>query len=412
MRSFAGEQLLRFVRFMPTTGQLLSVDYDGVIRIVSFAGSVSANARKSGKVLRRGASVWGPEAGRILSLDLSPDCRAVAFIRKDGRLIQTDLSSTEKMRRNTLKWNKPVWDMAFLPRSGLLLTASLAGISICDPTDGSVLLTLPAGPQQWTRLSVSADGRQVAATNHLGDVFVWDVDDTDSLRCVSGPRKIISGHGPRIGCLVFSPSESLVAVTHQSSEGVLRLVDTKTGRHVSRIPATNCQACAFSADGELLFFAADTDDGMGSQRVIVWERSTSQVVRRLQTQDRLIQAIVCGQSDRLVASAGHDMAIRLWDQHKDWRSRDLAGPEHFSCLAFTPDGKSLATSGKGDVVLWHIETSQYLYPAFHLRRPITKILFSQDGRKLACLAKNGDLIVIDTNFRDAVRRQVTLSGQG
>jgi WD40 repeat protein len=119
-------------------------------------------------------------------------------------------------------------------------------------------------------------------------------------------------------------------------------------------------------------------------------------------------AIAVSPDGKILASGGHDNQIRLFDAATGKELRRLAGhqartyvPEFdprspldtlvsvvgsgFVCsLAFSPDGKTLASGGWDDCVrLWDVETGKQVRKIDAHKAMVTKVAFSPDGKVLA-----------------------------
>ncbi|MEV4804360.1 helix-turn-helix domain-containing protein [Nonomuraea sp. NPDC049421] len=117
---------------------------------------------------------------------------------------------------------------------------------------------------------------------------------------------------------------------------------------------------------------------------------------------------------RLLASAGFDGTLRLWDVATHRQTGQLTSHQHgLHTTDFSPDGRLLVTAGAaGTVRLWDVTTRRQVAELVGHRGPVHATDFSPDGRLLATAGFDGTLRLWDvadhrqagelTGHRDAV----------
>jgi WD40 repeat protein len=161
---------------------------------------------------------------------------------------------------------------------------------------------------------------------------------------------------------------------------------------------------AFSGDGRLV--AADTESG----RVIVWDGATGrELLRRALEPFRpdkahrglfavvsvtQVQGVALGPDGRHLAW-GQDNAVKLWDRTAGGELLTLIGHEkEVSGLAFSPDGKRLASCGLDRTVrLWDVGRGQEMLTLRDHTAAVKQVVFSPDGFRLAAAAADGTVKV-------------------
>ena len=116
-----------------------------------------------------------------------------------------------------------------------------------------------------------------------------------------------------------------------------------------------------------------------------------------------VYAVAFSPDGRLLASAGKDQTIKIWDLATDQEVRTLPGRgDLVSSVAFSPDGRLLASAnGYGedfrpaDVRIWEVTTGQEVCTCRGHASAVAGVSFSPDGLRLASAGWDGCVRVWD-----------------
>jgi WD40 repeat protein len=184
-----------------------------------------------------------------------------------------------------------------------------------------------------------------------------------------------------LNAIAADPRGELIALGRY---GEVELVSALTGEPVKKLEpqAGTVTALTFWADGSRLLVAGGEPGLSGEARLYSREGELQGVFGG--HRDCLYAAAV-SPGGKLLATAGYDQEIRLWDVSKGERLKTLSG--HNAAvfdLAFRPDGKVLASaSGDRTVKLWDVASGARLETFSQPLKEVYTVAFSPDGSRLA-----------------------------
>jgi WD40 repeat protein/serine/threonine protein kinase len=317
-------------------------------------------------------SFWDVRTG-LLKTHLPAAATALAFTPDGKRLV----SGEEEVLR--------FWDVAPAPEGRRLFARSWTSFSNRLP--------------EWPEVAVvSSDGRLLAETissrsppgpgPFKSGVELWELTTGKHLRTLAPLT-----HNMR--ALAFTADGSTLAGSFGNQ---VRVWDTASGRERVLVTGGETLHLAFSPDGRRLAGASWVSDAKlhtEYMAVKLWDTSTG---KELATGDcRLRGALTClafAPDGRTVAAAGMkegtaEVALWDWENGRELRTLKCRGGQEVRCLAFTPDSRSLAVGLATSVVLWDLTTGREQVLLAEPNLGVECLAFSRDGQTLASAARGG-----------------------
>jgi WD40 repeat protein len=260
---------------------------------------------------------------------------------------------------------------------------------------------------------LSPDGKSLAVLGGWDHtLYVWDLT-------ADGERLRWKGRQPSGLRLAFSRDSKKLASSGWDS--TVRLWDATTGKRLpADLPAGHegwvYAAVALPDNRGLVTAGSD-------EQILLWDVATRRIVRRFEGHTNRVWCLAVTADGKTLASGSSDQTIRLWDLSSGQQVRQIALRGQVKGLAFSPDGRRLASAvgqdgystwmGKIDgagAQVWETATGDLKLTLTGHTGAVKSVAFAPDGRTLATAGSDGTVRIHDA--MTGKEHRTLVSGKG
>lgn len=231
-----------------------------------------------------------------------------------------------------------------------------------------------------TAVVYSKTGKGIAAAGR-GQVLLLDAETGEV-------KERWRGHGSKVTALAFNGKDDLAVASGETggkySVWLTNLTDYVLGGR--NVHDDVIQDVAFSKDGALLATA-------GYDRLVkLYDLKERKELRTLKDHSDSVYGVCFSPDGKLLASVAADRAVKVWDVATGDRLYTLSeSTDWLYCVAWHPDGKHLAAAGVDKSIrVWKVDDKEgkVVHSVFAHEGPVLRLIYSADGKTLYSLGED------------------------
>ena len=285
----------------------------------------------------------------INTIVFSPDSRSMFTGDRNGRVLIWDRETWKKTTYLPAQSTRAADDaaqvsfygtQALSPDGKTIVTAyGDDGAVTGRDRDGKELFAFSYGAEVYS-VSFSPNGKYLAVGGAKSNIIIFDLNTKQPT------ANLVSDH-EYVTVSVFSPDSKLLLVCYERPDNVMKTWDTaawqETASFTHATRRIDYHDVLFSPDGKELVIATTED-----VEIKFLDLATKKIVREFPDHDRAPYQIALSPDGSLLASAGDDGTLRLWDMKTGVNVKTIRTYREAGAVAFSPDGALIAFSVWGE----------------------------------------------------------------
>jgi len=308
--------------------------------------------------------------GYLRGIAYSPDGKLFAVVGARGILLYDVNSLNEIGLLPGVTYSL----IAFSPDGKILATGDINNnIYLWDVNEQKQIGTLKVYSKGFIRsMAFSPDGKTLASGDYGEDIRLWDVQEQKQIG-------LLRGHTDGLQSLAFSPDGKILA--SGSYDNTLRLWDVQEQKQIGLLQGHTdvVRSLAFSPDGKILA------SGSHDKTIRLWDVQEQIQLGLLQKHTDIVLSVAFSPDGKVLASGSRE-AIRLWDVQGQKQTGSLQAEGNW-IIVFSPDGKTIASMcrspGTISVSFWDVQEQRQTGLLDGFTGEIYSLAFSPDGKSLA-----------------------------